>query len=350
MAIVVKKVTKQIPQSAPLETFLTSLGITTKATIYLCNSNAYINSDIILPVLSVPIQWFLKNSETPLHYIKIKPKDSNGSLIYINKYGLTKLLAQSKEAVAFKLQDYLYELLYKVETEPSVSKLDVASRQQLIKMTTELEMYRSSTSTAVLETIELKESIDTIRADYAMMSQDYQKLKLENENHEAMIKELESEVNNYKVIANKLARYVRANSKKPPTESFDDSLEIDESEEPDEVTLLEITADAIKAKKALKTKKAPMPKKVVSTVKTITLLRSADGVGNEYKWELSDKLCDDAFKQLSRDYCLGDIDAPPDAMLWYSDIDVTDEKRRIICLFLSLLNFYPESTIIQLIQ
>jgi hypothetical protein len=84
--------------------------------------------------------------------------------------------------------------------------------------------------------------------------------------------------------------------------------------------------------------------------KTVSLLRSADGYGTEYKWALSDKEFDDAFKQASQDYCLGDIETPPDLMIWYSDIEVTEEKRRIISLFLSLNEFYSEATIIQLVQ
>lgn len=349
MALVVKKITKSIPESASLETFVTTLGVTAKAELYLCNSNAYLNIDIILPVLSVPLQWFIKNAEMPVHYLKIKTKTGSTS-IYINKYGMTKLLAQSKEAVAFKLQDYLYELLYKVETESSVSKDGVSSRQQLIKVTSDLDMYQATASAAIIETIELKESINTLRADYADVNTELQKLKLENEKHEDTIKDLELELNNYKTIANKLAKYVRINSKKPPTEAYDDSLDTDDLEELDEVTSLKITTEAINAKKQLKTTVKKTIPIIKPTSKIITLLRSADGYGMEYKWELSDKEYDDLFKQNSKDYCLGDIDSPPDLMIWYCDIDVTPEKRKMISLFLSLNEYHLESTIIQLIQ
>lgn len=359
MALVVKKITKQIPQSASLETFLTTLGVTAKAELYLCNSNAYLNSDIILPVLSVPIQWFLKNAETPVHYIKIKPKTGGPAQIFVNKYGMTKLLSQSKEAVAFKLQDYLYELLYKVETEGTVSKDEIYSRQQLVNMSTDLNMYQSTASAAILETIELKESINTLRTDYAETMAECLRLNVENDKHEATIKELEVDLNNYKNIANKLAKYVRLNSKKPPTEAYDDSLDTEDNpEDMDEVTSLKITSDAISAKKQLRsipTTKKPTskPTSVLTAkqkTKTVSLLRSADGYGTEYKWALSDKEFDDAFKQASQDYCLGDIETPPDLMIWYSDIEVTEEKRRIISLFLSLNEFYSEATIIQLVQ
>jgi hypothetical protein len=358
MALIIKKITKQIPQSASLETFLTTLGVTGKAELYLCNSNAYLNADIILPVLSVPIQWFLKNAETPTHYIKIKPKSGGTSQVFVNKYGMTKLLSQSKEAVAFKLQDYLYELLYKVETEGTVAKDDVSSRRQLVKMTTDLDMYQSTTSAAILETIELKESINTLRTDYAETMAECLRLNVENEKHEATIKDLEIDLNNYKNIANKLAKYVRINSKKPPTEAYDDSLDTEDNpEDMDEVTSLKITSDAINAKKQLRNipSKKPSSKPVSALTvkqktKTVSLLRSADGYGVDYKWILSDKEYDDSFKQLSKDYCLGDIETPPDIMIWYADIEVTEEKRRIISLFLSLNEFYSEATIVQLIQ
>lgn len=360
MAIVIKRITNKTAQSAPLETFLTTLGVSAKTELYLCNSNAYLNVDVILPVLSVPIAWFIKNAESPIHYIKVKSKTSNLVQIYVNKYGITKLLAQSKEAVAFKLQDYLYDLLYVVETEGSVSRDNLASRQQLVKVTSDLTMYQSSASAAITEAIELKESINTLRADYADADAECQRLKSENEKHEETIRELESELNNYKTIANKLARYVRANSKKPPSEAYDDSLETDDNpEEDDTVANLQVTTEAIKAKKQLRdmTTKKPASKPVAKPIsvfackqKTVTLLRSADGFGGEYKWALSDKEYDDSFKEASRDYCLGDIDNPPDLMIWYSDIEATEEKRKIISLFLSLGNFYSESTIIQLIQ
>lgn len=358
MSLIIKKVTKQTPQSASLETFLTTLGVTAKAELYICNSNAYLNADILLPVLSVPIQWFLKNAETPIHYIKIKPKSTGQTQIFINKYGMTKLLAQSKEAVAFKLQDYLYELLYKVETEGVVTKSDIQSREQLIKITSDLDMYQASASAAISETIELKESINNLRVNYADVNAECQKLKSENDRHEDTIKELESELNNYKTIANKLARYVRVNSKKPPTEAYDDSLDTDDPEDMDEVTSLKVTSDAIAAKKALRsgsgnskrqTSKSTLQSNVQKT-KSVSILRSAEGYNNEYKWALSDKEYNDEFKQASKDYCLGDIETPPDSSIWFSDIEITEEKRKMICLFLSLSELYSEATIAQLIE
>lgn len=356
MALVITKITKQIPQSAPLETFLTTLGVNTKTELYLCNAQAYINSDIILPVLSVTIQWFIKNAETPLHYLKIKPKNSTSAQIYINKYGITKLLAQSKEAVAFKLQDYLYELLYKVETQGYVSKDEVGSRNQLMQLTADLTMYRSSASSAITETIELKESINSIRADYAAIEAECQKLKSENEKYLENIQELESELTNYKNIANKMSRFVRVNTKKPPTEAYDDSLDVDEDEELDEVTKLEITTEAIKAKNNLKNppSKKPKVKQTTSLTKQkiikLTLLQSSESSWCEYKWELSDKEYDEDFKLASQDYRLGDIDTPPDLMIWYADLEITEEKRKMITLFLSLHEYCNESVIQQLIE
>lgn len=363
MTLAVKKITKQIPQTAPLEAFLKSLNINDKAELYMYDKHAYINSAVVLPVLSVTLQWFVKNAESPLHYIKIKQKSSNGTSIYINKYGLTKLLAQSREAVAFALQDYIYELLYTVETKGTANKTDMVSRDELKRLATDLDVYHNATSNATLEVIELKESIQSIRSDYSIMENECKALKYENEKYEEIIKEQETTIDNYKDIANKLARYVRLNSKKAPSEAYDDSLDMDDDdvndEEVDEVKSLSIYKDAADAKRLLKSVQSKN-KTVVKTTKTVpikrqianeyTILRSADGIGNEYKWQLSVTPCTDSFKKESLDYMLGDIDQPPGLMLWYCDVTVTDEKRKLISLFLSLADYYNESVILQLLE
>lgn len=336
MATIVKatKITKSTPQTAQLEAFVSSLGVEFKTELYLCNQQAYINANLIMPILSVTEQWFLANSESPLHYIKVKTAAGKSSL-YINKYGMTKLLGQSKEAVSFRLQDYLYELLYRVETQESVSKEDVVSRKQLIKMSEDLEMYQTAITKSTNETIELKESNEMLRYEYA--NADIERTKLKNEIavlHES-VKDLEEEVSVYKTIANKLARYVRIKSKNPPGEAYDDSLEEEylDTEEIDEVTELKITSDAIKAKSQLKqTTKRVIRKPIVATppptTKPYVLLRSAEGSFCDYKWALSDVIVTEDFKEQSKDYNLGEIDSPPAHMIWYEDLQLSDEKEK----------------------
>jgi hypothetical protein len=357
----VTKVTKSTDASMQLEAFVSSLGVQTKTDLYLCNSQAYLNADIIMPVLSVTPAWFLKNAETPLHYIKIKGKSgtSGTSNLYINKYGMTKLLAQSKEAVAFKLQDYLYELLYRVETQGSVSREDVVSRQALVKLSGELDMYQAAASKSTLEAIELKESIETLRYDYSSSEMECERLRKEVSDLKGEIHTLETDVANYKNIANKLARYVRVKSKKPPSDAYDDSLEIDEIDDEvlDEITELTIVSDAVKAKNQLKkpikrTVKQPIEeetKNKQAPTKTYMLLQSAEGSFADYKWSLSETPCTEEFKAASKDYALGDVSDPPAKMIWYADLNISEEKRKVISLFLSLKESYPESVIAQLI-
>jgi hypothetical protein len=389
------RIKKTTPQTAQLETFVSSLGVQFGTELYLCNQQVYLNADVIMPILSVQMKWFLQNSETPLHYIRIKTKTGTSG-IYINKYGMTKLLGQSKEAVAFRLQDYIYELLYKMETQDSVSKEDLVSRTKFIKISEDLTMYQNAASKSAEESIELKESIESLRYDYANADSEREKLKNNVTTLQEYIKELESDVESYKTIANKLARYVRIKSKNPPNEAYDESLDVDaddDAEELDEATDLKITTDAIKARSKLKVYNKHILKRAsdlansrntetkqltnsttgssttansssnanTSTnssntaitakpaTKPYTLLKSAIGDFADYRWALSDVACTDEFKSASMDYSAGETDTPPADMLWYADLVLSDEKRKMISLFLSLKDTLDESVISQLV-
>lgn len=390
------RIKKTTPQTAQLETFVSSLGVQFGTELYLCNQQVYLNADVIMPILSVQMKWFLQNSETPLHYIRIKTKTGTSG-IYINKYGMTKLLGQSKEAVAFRLQDYIYELLYKMETQDSVSKEDLVSRTKFIKISEDLTMYQNAASKSAEESIELKESIESLRYDYANADSEREKLKNNVNTLQEYIKELESDVESYKTVANKLARYVRIKSKNPPNEAYDESLDVDaddDAEELDEATDLKITTDAIKARSKLKVYNKHILKRAsdlansrntetkqltnsananssttansssnanTSTnssntaitakpaTKPYTLLKSAIGDFADYRWALSDVACTDEFKSASMDYSAGETDTPPADMLWYADLMLSDEKRKMISLFLSLKDTLDESVISQLV-
>jgi hypothetical protein len=362
------KVIKTTDKTAQLESFVSTLGITTKAELYLCNSNAYINIDILLPILSVDLQWFIKNSEMPIHYIKL----SKG--VFINKYGMTKLLGQSKESISFKLQDYLYDIFYQVETKGSVKKSEISSRDELVKaaqlvtkvthLSNELKMYQNVDLANKQLISDISSSYEALKNDYAVLNIENQSLKKKYSDLEDEYEQLQSDYNTIKHLANKLAKYVRV-KRTDVIEAYDDNLEVEDTEE-DEAKLHKDASNAKTALKKPKTKN-PRTKKVQTKAadkKTYTLLRSSDPIDNDelYKWEISDKECNEDFKNSSTEYVssgeyvtknmYGDevIISPPD-MLWYCDLSMSAEKIKAINLFLQLSDFgTTEQTISQILD
>ncbi len=367
------KVTKSSDKTAQLESFVTSLGITFKAELYLCNSNAYINIDIILPILSVELSWFLKNAESPIHYIKL----SKG--IYINKYGMTKIIGQSKEAVSFRLQDYLYDIFYQVETTGIAQKSKIISRDELIKVAKlSTQVSHLSNELKMCQNTELinKQLITDITSSYEAFKNDYSVLEMEHKNLKKKYSDLEDEhnklqyeYNNIKSIASTLAKYVRT-KRSDIQEAYDDILDADDDTDTDITTTHK---NALAAKKELKKPMVNIPKIKKQEIhkKTYSLLRSPEPQqcisnsnyntesnsifniesGSEfYRWEISDKDQSDEFKTASQDYMIdGEYIIPdeyggitvlkPPPMIWYCDLSVSDEKIKAINLFLQLSDF-----------
>jgi hypothetical protein len=330
--------------SSPLEVFVKSLGVQTKAEIFLCNNTAYINIELVLLILSVELSWFIKNASSPEHYIKM-----NNNSIYINKYGMTKLLGQSKEQVAYRLQDYIYELLYLVETKGKVSIDDVQSRHDLI------DSYHETLK-------EYKEVNDTLRCDYALTDAENSKLKTEISKLTDENEDLQDELKHITNIANKLAKYVKLKVVNPPSEV--ESLDIEEyDDEIDIKQVREILSDAVQAEKLLKSGKSskkpkrPIKSKIgkVGVCQNYVLLRSINSYDGEYTWQISIDNLDDDFKKKSAEYMLDeDINILGNSniqgMIWYADALLSDEKKSAVLLFLSLRETYPESVICRLIQ
>lgn len=363
------KVSKTTQATAPLETFVASLGIQTKAELYSANGVVYVNSDVVTPVLGSDLKWFTKNAEVPLHYIIIKKK------IYINKYGLTKLLAQSKEAVAFKLQDYLYELLYQVESKGTVSKADVVSRHELIKTLSELDIYKSIDTHNKLIIDEKDDSLKQLRADYAELDTTHDKLK---EDHNALLeqhRELEESYEQLKDAAKKIAKLVRIKSKNPVEEV--DMILTDGEDEDEELSSKQIEILESEVKEAKKTvnsrkkagapKRAPVPKKSKVDKKLFYLMRSAshlyDDDGTELsRWHLAESIPEDSivvdrttyetFKDYCNDYNLGVIDPSKNRYeyLWYEDVFLTEYSSRIISIILRMLNFIDRQKISEVLE
>lgn len=332
-----------------LAVFVASLGVTANIELYLCSNFVYINIDVILPVLSVDVAWFKKNAEAPTHYIFIKKK------IYINKYGMTKLLGQSKQPAAFMLQDYLYEIFYKVETEGVVVRDSVASRKKLVALSEEVATYKSMIEQTQDAVEAAREETKTLINDCATLELENTKLLDQLDQAEFNIETLTKELDIYKNIANKLAKYVRVKSKQPPDEAFSDILEEEDLDTSDTSTMAIIEKNAIAARMALK--KAAVPKvyekqvrKVVTVHKdTYYILRSAAPVDNEfnYQWSITDVEPSDDIIHASEDYKSGTVTSIAYPNIYYRKICTSEDKKNTILLFLELMNDITDEQIIE---
>lgn len=354
-----KKITESTPQSQQLSLFVASLGLTSDVELYLCGELIYIKIDMLLAILSVDVKWFLKNAETPLHYIVLN------KAIYVNRYGMTKLIGQSVQPAALRLQDYLYDLFYHVETDGVVYRDELKSRDKLLELTDELHTYKTiiETSRATLE--EAKESNDCLRNDYALVEQENANLLKQLSQKEDEISTLQEEIDSYKAIATKLTRYVRVKSANPPDEAFSDLVDIEEDLEDSP----QISKDALVAKRlyTVMSKKAKVSTAVAKDksipchsppilkkppIAKYYLMRSVNPTdGLNYTWSLSDVQPDNAHVTKSEEYL-----EQEDCDFSYSDVCyrslmLTNEKKHMILLFLSLgSGEYDEPTINKLIE
>lgn len=347
-SLTIIKVTKASIQSKQLETFVKSLGITNNIELYKCNDLIYINAEILLPILSVPITWFIKNAEMPLHYITVDNRP------FINKYGMTKLIGQSKEIISLRLQDYLYDLFYNVEVKGFVSADDLSSREDFISaMQDEIKLYKSINDSNKLQVAKTEEAHQSLRCDYAIVESNNTKLQDLCDTLAHSNRQLNFELDHYKEIALKLAKYVRVKSKNPPPEVFEDGLDDDDYTDDS----LQITKDAIKARKSLQTTKS-LPKqipqeKTKTVVNEYYILRSKDSITDSftYRWDLTDLLPDKELIEASESFLTGEVDDVPYDGILYQMIHCTKEKKDAIVLFFSLNDsLYDESVIANLLR
>ena len=388
-----KKLSNTEVKNSQLAKFVASLGVNSNLELYLCNDFVYINVDILLPVLLVDLTWFKKNAEIPTHYILVKKN------VYINKYGMTKLLGQSKQPAAFMLQDYLYELFYKVETEGSANRDDMVSRKKLLALEDTLSTYKSiierSQNDMEIAQEESKSAINdcaALEAENAKLSDQLSETEDENET-------LKKDLDVYKSIANNLAKYVRATSKKPHEDAFSEALDEDDLDEEnadifddlDENKPLNKTSAIKKSlileKKAVKAhallKKKNSTSTSTSTSKTTSDLNSnsnsnATSVSNSavsntkkqtnyniyylmrsvmpadtneaYAWHIADVAPSDELLALSEAFMSGEMIFVNMPDICYRKISLSEDKKNMILLFLELINnITQEQTIERLI-
>ena len=351
--------------------FVEALGVKEPLSVYSYQDLIYINIEFILPILLVDLKWFLKNSESPTHYIKL-------SKIFINKYGMTKLISQSSQPAAFRLQDYLYDLFYQVESTGYADKT-LPSRTQLFELNNQLTAYKEVNTSITQQLSELNEQIESLRADLATSDEEIATLKDQN----ATLEIAARDADHYQNIATKLAKCVRYKSRKPPPEAFDENLEIDDIHESDEVDddmLESIVDDALDAKLELKrvklAAKTTKSAKSTKTTKTTKLANSANSANSAktshmcktkciitaakpskssnyyyimreieesqpglYQWHLTDIKPDNDHTVKSDDYLNNDTDNFKYPYIHYRTLKMTAEKKDAVVLFLSLNDY-----------
>ncbi len=321
-----RRIPNETKEAQQLTTFVASLGVSNQLEVYSCNDQVYINADIVLPVLSIDIAWLHKNAETPTHYIKLK------KATYINKYGMTKLLGQSKQPAAYKLQDYLYELFYRVETEGVVNRDSLVSRKRLLALTDEVDTYKTIIEKNQTAIEEARESTKAALNDLAMYEIENAKLQKYNAQLEVDLKEVNRDLDVFRGIANKLSRYVRVKSKNPPEEAYSDVLEIEDELDAQDSTIdhptsLTIVSDAIKAKNRLKEESKGRPKVIARVVPNSStaekhayyLMRTVEYVDDEqnYQWSLIDVEPSEDHLTKSEEYLTGEINDLPYQQICY---------------------------------
>ncbi len=322
------KLSTNAPQAQHLSLFVASLGVTNKLEIYSCENNVYINADIITPVLSVDLKWFHKNAESPTHYLRIN------KTTYINKYGMTKLLGQSKQEAAYKLQDYLYELFYKVETDGYVERDDLISRKKLMNLEENITLYKAIIENNQSTIEESQAATTTALNECHILETENAQLKDEICRLEQEIKDINEELSSTKAIATKLAKYVRVKSVKPPPEAYDDSLEVPDEEPTDPAELTAITDEAMNAKAKLQSTK----KRVQKPTNKFYLMRSANKVDlHNYNWELTDAEPSEELKIRSEQFLIGDILLSPHSMILYRSLTLNEDKKNAITLFIDVI-------------
>lgn len=178
------KAKKVSPNEAkgPLSSLVKLLNIKTPPLIYRCQDKIYIDATTILDLLDVDETWFKSNAKQLSHYIMISNK------VFVNKYGFTKILGQSNESIGMKLQDYIYDVIYKLEETGQVDKEDMITRQKLLH---EVNFYQNIQAGQAELAESLKQELQTLQNDYTVLSDENAAIKekytiLQKENEELL--------------------------------------------------------------------------------------------------------------------------------------------------------------------
>lgn len=361
-AVQIKTIT---PETKQLQIFINNLGVTNKAKLYKFKQHVYINAAIIAPLLNINLQTFVSRAKQPKHYIVIRKE------VYVNKYGLTKLIANSDEEASYRLQDYIYEVIYKLETQGEVKINDIVSRKELERVAADLSIFQAIDQKNQLIISQYEDELKQIQTDNSILEFDIDKYKKENERLTDEIKQLQDENETLTSISKSLAKYVKSNTRSRPVALSEVNID-------DEVALSndDIIHKAQQAKKILlsssstssteqkrlrsnitsKSKRGRPPKQLLpeATQNNIYyLMRTPEPVcqhnnsTNIYRWSLRNKLPEEnimvkkisynSYKAYCADYKLGGMNNFIYTELWHCDIELPDETYILFSRLVDLL-------------
>ncbi len=295
-----------------------NLGVATKQKFCFLQGNYFIYVSEALPkLLKIDMSAILRNCEIGLHFIQMQNED-----IYASKYGMLQMIAASKEPVSLRFQDYIFEVLQKIEQNGIVKMEELESRPQLIAEVNKLNFTDELYDTQ-MQLQKAEKEYRSLNAEFICIMDELQVKTNLLQKAEEEIKTLSKQNYELRDIAEKLAKYVKLTksdnetAKKlcDETEMLDISLDLDEQQDQKE-----LHSEAKNAKKRLKSIKDIKPISANSSKEiqhfitlseqqsvTWSLMRSLYPTEpTEYQWKLVQNI-KDLFKEVSQKV-LSDLD------------------------------------------
>jgi hypothetical protein len=369
--IIAKRITDDNATDATkqLDIFTKNLGVVEKITLYMYGKHAYINADLILPVLSINETTFKKSARNGIHYIVIKKK------LYVNKYGLTKILAASEEETVYMLQDYIFEIIYNLENGGSVDIKNVDSHEQLCMKMAEIEVQDIALITNKNELHKMADQLAGLSNDYYVVESENTKLKKTIDDLQMTLDNSNSDYSSLFKQAKNLARYVRFNT----ASTINEVVELDSSGDElteNMVSMDKITARGMNARRniykysetgRMRRVRSRSPEREKRIKKLYYLMQSVESVyaknGSQlYTWQIADKLPNNddilfveehkynSFKEFSEDYRLGGIDSGGHKYIWSSDLVVNQVLITILKKILDLMQYLDHNSCMRIIE
>jgi hypothetical protein len=360
-----KLITKSSDVTKPLESFMASIGIRDNVELYMYNSHVYVNINAILPVLSVDANTFKKKSEAPIHYIIIK------NTMYVSKYGLVGILGSSREAVALNFIDYLFEIIYKLEKNGSVSINDIDSRSELIKIIGELNLYKAAESQTTTYVSSIEKELEQCRAELEAVECENKQLALANNTLEDQLVDIQERYAIVQDAAKKLAVHAKLTGKSTTKKqslltalsNADEEISSEIAHAEDAIDsdddLSDIKSQALLAEKQLSTKILKSSKLSETSDKTrYYILQSTtkyyDNDRYVYKWQITNTIPVIAnsimdFKEHSADYRLGGIKTSLE-YIWFVDIIANNTIFKMLNTIFNTVVFLDEEQVVKLIH
>jgi len=291
-------------------------------------------------LLNIKKSDFTKQSTMNIHYILRKNK------VYVSKYGITKLIANSNEPITYDLQDYIYEMLYKLESRGVISVNDIKSREKIVDMINARDIDVISDKLITYKALkELGDETNAKKDEYinelrnTIQNLHYKIKDLDEKNTDLYDKITELEDNNKILLdsSKKLSRYVKLTGIKSINKSSGNGYESDDMTFSNE----KVHRDAINAKKAFKN-----IKKSSNTFQysVYYITRSVSNIIHDdsymYNWNLhinereamGNSNADNyrAYKKNSIDYLVGDLLYSEYENILFNEIYLTKSNYNIL--------------------